>query len=132
MKNMKDDPTSIGSILLAMGVITEEQLDRVIEEQQRLREDTLLGKLLVANGYCTAQQLEIAIAAQEGMRSEDKASNAIALADVALSRHRRPSVIKQRKRIMEKGQEAVKSITRDDYPAVAAAGNSDSGLLKVR
>ena len=83
MIDPKDDPTSIGSILVAMGVITMDQLLVAIEEQTSASKDVLLGKLLVASGFISHEQLEIALGAQEGLRSKKKVHRAHASATIA-------------------------------------------------
>ena len=122
-----DNQTTIGSILLAMGAITDEELLRAMDDQEKLREDALLGKILVANGSCTSQQLEIAIAAQETMRSGDASEQALAIADLAISRKRRNSVIQFRQRVLEKGNLVGKKITREDHPAITPAMLAKNG-----
>lgn len=119
--NPADDPTSIGAILMSMGAVTQEQIEEVLEEQRRLREDALLGRLLVARGYCTEEQFNIAIAAQKSMRNGDKERRALAVANISLARARRHSVIETRKRVIEKGQAAVRSITGSAHQAITPA-----------
>lgn len=119
--NPTEDPTSIGVILLNMGAVTKEQLEEVIEEQRRLREDALLGRLLIARGYCTQEQFNIAMAAQKSMRNGSKERRAMAVADISLARTRRNSVIQTRQRIIDKGRAAARSITSNDHVAIAPA-----------
>jgi hypothetical protein len=116
--NPADDPTSIGAILMSMGAVTQEQLEEVVEEQRRLREDALLGRLLVAKGYCTQEQFDIAMAAQKSMRNGDKERRALAVADISLARSRRHSVIETRQRIIQKGEQAVRRITNSEHKAI--------------
>jgi hypothetical protein len=119
--NPADDPTSIGAILLSMGAVTQEQIEEVLEEQRRLREDALLGRLLVARGYCTEEQFNIAIAAQKSMRNGDKERRALAVADISLARARRHSVVATRQRVIDKGRRAVERITGEGHEVVASA-----------
>jgi len=116
-----EDPTSIGAILLSMGAVTQQQIEEVIEEQLRLREDALLGRLLVARGYCTQAQFDVAMDAQNSMRNGDKHRRAMAVADIAIARTRRHSMVATRQRINEKGHAALKCVTRDDYRAITPA-----------
>jgi hypothetical protein len=116
--NPANDVTSIGAILMSMGAVTKEQVDEVIEEQRRLREDALLGRLLVAKGYCTQEQFDIAMAAQQSMRDGDKDRRALAVADISIARSRRHSMVATRRRIIEKGQECVKKVTGDEHLAI--------------
>jgi hypothetical protein len=120
MTNPSEDPTSIGAILMSMGAVTQEQIEEVIEEQRRLREDALLGRLLVAKGYCSQEQFDIAMAAQKSMRNGNKERRALAVADISLARSRRHSMVATRQRVIEKGQECVKRITGEGHPAITA------------
>ncbi|MBU1891235.1 hypothetical protein KJ782_07195 [Patescibacteria group bacterium] len=112
------DPTSIGAILLSMGAVTPAQLEETIHEQRQLREDAMLGKLLVAKGYCTAAQFDVAIAAQKGLREGGPERRAMAVANISIARSRRHSVIETRQRIIEKGNQVVRTVTSDEYPAI--------------
>lgn len=116
--NPKDDPTSLGAILLELGLVTDEQLEEVVAQQRQMREETMLGVLLVHNGILTQTELDIALSAQRGMREENRTNQAMAVADIALGRHRRQTLIDRRERIAEKGAQIVRSISGDDYPAI--------------
>jgi hypothetical protein len=117
----KDDPTSLGNVLLELGIITQEQLDHALKEQETLRGDDLLGRLLIASGACTEEEVMMAMSAQESMRAKGKHKCAMAVADLALERRRRQSVIVKRNRLIEKGEQVRKSITGDVHPAVTPA-----------
>lgn len=78
-----DDPTSLGAILLAMGVITSEQLNQAIQEQENSSIEIMLGKLLVANDVISGDQLEMALSAQVGLRSKKREYKARAQASIA-------------------------------------------------
>jgi len=121
MKGPKDDTTSLGNILLEWGLITREQLERALKEQETLRGDDLLGKLLVAGGACTHEEIDMAMSAQASLRAGGKAKRAMAVADLALERRRRGSIIQRRDRIVAQGARVEKSITGDGYPAVGTA-----------
>ena len=84
MRKPEDDPTSIGRILLLMGVVAPDDVAEAIERQKTENPDVLLGRLLVAAGVCTREQLDIAVAAQKGLRRKSDAAKACAMADVAL------------------------------------------------
>lgn len=101
MKTPKDDPSSIGNILLKMGLVTKEQLDAVMNEQAHMREDLLMGNLMVAKGLITREQLEVALAAQQGMRKGGKSGQALAVAEVCLSHASNGREL--RSRMLEKG-----------------------------
>lgn len=115
-----EQPTTIGAILVSMGCITPTQLDFVISEQQKLREDALIGKLCVANGFCNAAELDIAMATQNALRLNTPTQQALSIANLALNRRRRKSIIEQRERIVEKGEQAVKRITGTEHPAITS------------
>jgi hypothetical protein len=83
MIDPKDDPTSIGSILVSMGVISIGQLNRAMEEQRTASRDVLIGKLLVAAGFISNEQLEVALNAQTGLRSKKPVVRANAQAEIA-------------------------------------------------
>lgn len=124
-KRCLEDASTIGSILLSMGSITEEELWQALIEQKKLREDQLLGKLLVAAGAVTPAQLEQAMAAQRAMRSKQPREAALASADLAIARHRRTSIVARRERIYQKSQGIVKEtkrITETEHPVVPKEG----------
>ncbi|HUU31671.1 MAG TPA: ATPase, T2SS/T4P/T4SS family [Phycisphaerae bacterium] len=52
----------LGDLLLARGVITQDQLAKALEVQQRGQRDRLLGEILVDLGYATADQVLEALA----------------------------------------------------------------------
>lgn len=110
----KADPTSLGNVLLELSIITEEQLDQALQEQETLRGDDLLGKLLIANGACTEEEISMAMSAQESLRAKDKTKCAMAVADLAIERRRRDSVILRRNNLIEKGEEVRRSISGGD------------------
>jgi hypothetical protein len=120
-KGPKEDPTSLGNILLEWGVITKDQLDKALEEQQYLRGDDLLGRLLIAAGACGEDEIRTAMSAQLSMRAAGSHKSAMAVADLALERRRRDSLIVRRNHIIEQGEKIRKSITGDGHPAITAA-----------
>ena len=120
-KGAKGDPTSLGNILLEWEVITPAQLDQALEEQATLRGDDLLGRLLVASGACTEEEVHTAMSAQESMRAVGKHKCAMAVADLALERRRRKSVIVRRNNLIEQGEKIRRSITGDAHPALTPA-----------
>lgn len=118
MADLTQDPTSIGSILMKMGVVTRAQVEEVMEEQIRLREDALLGKLLVAKGYCTNEQFDLAMEAQRLIREGTGAERAVALADFVLSRTKQSDHIERRRRIVAKGRQVTQEF-KDSSPALS-------------
>lgn len=117
----KDDPTSLGNILLEWEVITPEQLEHALKEQETLRGDDLLGRLLVASGACSEDEVTTAMSAQASMRSAGKHRTAMAVADLALERRRRDSLIVRRGKLEEKSRQVARSITGETHPAITAA-----------
>jgi len=120
MKETKEDRTSLGNILLDWGLVSRDQLDHAIYEQKTLKGDALLGKLLIANGFCTETDIVEAMVAQASLRAAGKHQAAMAVANFALKRKRRDSIVVQQDRIIKKGEEVMKSIT-DEYPVITGA-----------
>lgn len=120
MMNPTEDPTSLGAILLELGLVTQDQLETVVEQQRHMREETLLGVLLVHNGILTQTELDIALSAQRGMRESNRTTQALAVADIAIGRHRRKTLHDRRERLVAKGAQIAKSITGENYPAVTS------------
>jgi len=119
----KNDPTSLGAILLALDLIDDEQLQDAIDKQKKLRDETVLGLILVNDNIITSSQLDMALSAQESMRSNGKHGLAMGVADIALRRRRRASVIQKRERLVEKSQQvaqACRRITGNEHPAITA------------
>lgn len=78
----RDDPTSLGAILVAAGLVTREELRDVLEAQGRSTIYEVLGRLAVRKGLITADQLEASLEAQAGLRSKSKAKRALAQARI--------------------------------------------------
>jgi len=79
----KDDRTSLGNILVDMGLITRDRLDEVVSEQQRATVEMLMGKLMIADGILSEEQLAQALEIQRGLRSKHKYERAMAMSEVA-------------------------------------------------
>lgn len=120
-KGPKEDPTSLGNILLEWEVISAQQLDDALKQQETLRGDDLLGRLLIASGACSEEEVTTAMSAQASMRAAGKHKCAMAVADLALERRRRDSVILRRNNIIEKAEQVRRSITGEDHPAITTA-----------
>lgn len=120
-KTPTEDPTSLGNILLEWEVITEDQLTQALKEQENLRGDDLLGRLLIASGACSEEEVRTAMSAQSSMRAAGKHKCAMAVADLAIERRRRESMIIRRNNIIEKAEQVRKTITGDQHPAIATA-----------
>lgn len=114
------DSTTLGTILLHMGAITQEQLDTAAAEHKKLPRDAILGKLLVAKGFCTEEQYKIAIAAQKSIRSEDKAHSALAVADISIRRSRNKKTLATQERLRQKGEKLAKSVSNTGYEVITS------------
>jgi len=114
-----DDPTSLGSILVDMGLLSRENLATVVELQERSSLDQLLGRLAVAEGLISADQLEEALSAQAGLRSKSRPRRALAQAKIVeLS----AALVKgAATRLRARATEVRKAHTGQGYPAVSAA-----------
>ncbi len=61
-----EDPTSLGSILTTMGVISEADLKRAVSKQREASPEEQLGYILVSLGACTQEQVHIATGSKHG------------------------------------------------------------------
>lgn len=111
-----DDPTSLGSILLAMGIISHEQLVKAVEEQDNSSIEIMLGKLLVANDIITSDQLEVALSAQMGLRSKKRESKARAQASIAEVGSAR--ILELALSVRNKSEDNRQRRTGEGYPAI--------------
>lgn len=59
----------IGNILLKLGWITKDQLEKAVEAQKQNERGTRLGEILVGMGAITRDQLHEALSKQKKMRS---------------------------------------------------------------
>jgi len=125
------DPTSIGGILISMGVLTPEELVEVLLEQEQLRKDHLVGRLLVASGKVSRAQLERAMRMQQAMRDKSKPQAAIAMADYAISQHQSQESIEASKRLQHKSHlvlnRARRISSQDGFPAIGPMLRSLAG-----
>jgi hypothetical protein len=62
------DPSSIGNLLLQQRLITEQQLQEILDFQKEKKD--LLGELCVAKGLCSREQVELAYLRQRMLRKE--------------------------------------------------------------
>lgn len=62
-----ENKMQLGQLLLARGVVTEEQLQKALVEQKEKGHHKLLGELLVEMGYCTENQIASALAEAYGL-----------------------------------------------------------------
>jgi len=86
----KDDRTSIGNVLLDMGVITQDQLEHAVGVQEQSTVDELLGMILVHHNFCSRADVEAALSAQATLREKPNSKYRFALVgmDEAIKRRR--------------------------------------------
>ncbi|MHC4075994.1 MAG: GspE/PulE family protein, partial [Planctomycetota bacterium] len=64
---MVENKTQLGQLLMARGVITAEQIEKALAEQNEKGHRKLLGELLVEMGYCSENQIASALAQAYGL-----------------------------------------------------------------
>jgi len=62
-----DNKMQLGQLLLARGIVTAEQIEKTLAEQQEKGHRKLLGELLVEMNYCTENQIASALAEAYGV-----------------------------------------------------------------
>ena len=62
-----ENKTQLGQLLLARGVVSQEQIEKALVEQREKGHRKLLGELLVEMGYCTDNQIAAALAEAYGV-----------------------------------------------------------------
>ena len=62
-----ENKMQLGQLLLAQGVITEQQIDHALTQQRESGHSKLLGEVLVDLGYCTENQISAALAEAYGV-----------------------------------------------------------------
>jgi type IV pilus assembly protein PilB len=62
-----ENKMQLGQLLLARGVVTQEQIDKALAEQRDKGHRKLLGELLIEMGYCTENQIASALAEAYGV-----------------------------------------------------------------
>lgn len=115
-KRPEEDETSIGRILIAMGLCTPGQVARAAELQRKATTEDKIGIFLVAHGLLSMEQLELALNAQEGLRS--KAKHKRALAQASIAQQSGSSIVKLVDRVRGKAAE-VRRKTGTEFPAVS-------------
>jgi hypothetical protein len=71
---------SLGTILTKLRLVSDEDLERVLDAQDETEVDDRLGEILIARGMIRRDQLEVALAAQVELRSPDRTVRALAVA----------------------------------------------------
>jgi len=118
----EDDTTSVGRILVAMGLCTPGQVARVVELQKNSSSEDRIGIFLVAHGLISMEQLELALSAQEGLRS--KAKHKRALAQASIAQQSGSSTMELADRVRGRAAE-VRRKTGTDFPAVTSLAVSE-------
>lgn len=113
-----DDTTTVGAVLLAMGLITPGQLAAIVEEQNKSSVDELIGALMVKNRMISSEQLEMALSAQSGLRSKKKHTRAMAVGEIAKQSNGR--VIALASTIREKSSAARRKVTGSEFKAITS------------
>jgi type IV pilus assembly protein PilB len=62
-----ENRTQLGQLLLARGIVTQEQIDQALAEQSQKGHRKLLGELLIELGHCTENQIAAALAEGYGV-----------------------------------------------------------------
>lgn len=118
MSSTLGDPTTLGAILVTMGVLSPEQLDEAVEAQENSSIDRQLGNQLVVMRFCDLGQVEEALQTQERMRKNGH-SKALAVADIALARQKKLDAMTEE--VLERSARVVRSATGQDHPAITPA-----------
>ena len=69
----EDDPSSIGNVLVSMGVLDKETLDKLLVEFRR-KKDELLGEFIRDKIGCTEGMIDLALMRQTRMRGDNGSS----------------------------------------------------------
>lgn len=88
---VRDEKTTLASILISMRAITPSQLDQARAEREAhetSHADMLLASTLRAKGFCTSDDVSMALKIQSKMLSGDRANVALDLMEARLERYR--------------------------------------------
>ena len=116
--------TSLGTILVAMGVCTQEAVAWAAERQSRASQEQLLGMFLLDGGLVSKEQLKEALEVQAGLRSGRKHVRALAQAEIAAAST--ATVTSYAKHVKRKSIEVKRKTTGKGYPVVTR-GMLDNG-----
>ena len=114
---MAIDDTNLGYILVELGLVTEDQLNKMVDLQLQVRENSKLGRLFIEQGICTEEQIKLALEEQHRIRTSDPRQRALLVAELAMKRKRRKTLVEQRGRVMDKSEQVFRSIS-DEYPQI--------------
>jgi hypothetical protein len=127
VERARNDATSLGNVLLRMGVITEDDLREAVHIQKD--RDRLLGKLFVLARVISPEDLETALSTQADLRHGKISRQTQGAVRIATSRTRQAAQIGERVASLG-GTVAQRARTGQGFPAVccatATAGDDDS------
>ena len=107
---------TLGDILVKMGVLKPEDLEKALEFQKGADKDELLGKILIATFSCSPEVVDTAMNLQKGFRSEDLAAQAKAA--VALATARKRITRNANIDMMYRGAKALQRVRGDEFTPV--------------
>ena len=64
---LTENKLQLGQVLQGRGIVTAEQIEKLLSEQQRTKHRKLLGELLIESGLCTENQIASALAEAYGV-----------------------------------------------------------------
>lgn len=106
--------TTLGELLVVLGVITYEQRHVAGEAQRMSSRPMTFGEILVALNFCSQEQVDEAAELQGRLRSKQARERAEATHDVAL---RSKEVLgTARKQLVAAGKAIIQKIGTDDIP----------------
>lgn len=70
----KKGPSPLGEILKQKGILTQAQIDEVLDIQKRSGERRLFGQILISRGLATKPQIDVALAKQKELLGQKPAS----------------------------------------------------------
>jgi hypothetical protein len=84
----EEDPTSIGNILVSMGLLTEEKLAELVEDFKASKEE-LLGQFIVRRTELTEHQIEVAWLRQKRLRGKTNEAVVVRLMEISRTTNER-------------------------------------------
>lgn len=80
------DPTSIGNILVEMGLLTEEKLAQLVADFRDAKEE-LLGEFIIRHTELTTSQVEMALIRQKRLRGRTNEAMVVRLMEISRDAH---------------------------------------------
>jgi hypothetical protein len=112
---MRDEKSTLASILLSMKAVTPEQLEaakKAKEAHETSHADMLLASTLRSMGFCSSDDVSVALKIQSKMLDGDRASVALDLMEARIERYRAGE--EQLHREIEKRRAREKSEVREE------------------